>query len=151
MSVTTITWADVPQPFRVLARWITIAQAAGFGVGLAFARQNIARFSSGPDGATLVAHDLLLSAHSHLLGMTALFALSGVCFALCRTPTGSLKTALLSAPFFAIMVAFTAIWLMKYAHAFVWLLLAANLLMTVVFYWQIIVTLRELRKARNRT
>jgi len=145
--VTTFTWADVPKPFRVLGRWVTIAQAAGFGVGLAFARQNAARFS-GSDSA-INAHELLLSAHSHLLGMTALFALSGLCFALCSKPEGPLKTALISLPFLAIVLAFTAVWLMKYAYGFVWVLLAAMVVMSVCFYWQIIVTLRELRRLKN--
>ncbi len=149
-----ITWTDVPAPFRVLARWITIAQAAGYGVSLAFARQTADRFrpvpgSSGPAFSAADAHELLLSTHSHLLGMTALFALSGLCFALCARPAGRLKHALLATPFFAIMVAFTAVWLMKYAAGFVWLLLAANVVMAVVFYTQIIVTLRELRHARR--
>lgn len=140
----TVTWADVPKPFRVLGRWVTIAQAAGFGVGLAFARQNMERFNSSPDTVSSV-NQLLLSAHSHLLGMTALFALSGICFALCSKPEGALKARLISLPFLAIVLAFTAIWLMKYWYAFVWLLLAAMLTMSVCFYWQIIVTLRELR------
>jgi len=145
-----LTWADVPHPFRVLARWITIAQAAGFGVGLAFSRQNAARFARAGDTA-MAAQELLLSAHSHLLGMTALFALSGVSFALCSRPTGKLKTLMISAPFFAIMLAFTAVWLMKYAYGFVWLLLACFIVMAVVFYAQIVITLRELRKAPSST
>ncbi len=148
----TLTWAQVPRPFRILARWITIAQAAGYGVSLAFARQTADRFQPDPgDGVPLAAGapELLLSAHSHLLGMTALFALSGLCFALCSRPTGRLKHALIATPFFAIMLAFTAVWLMKYAHGFVWVLLAANIVMAVVFYTQIIVTLRELRAARR--
>jgi len=148
--MTSVTWADVPHPFRVLARWITIAQAAGYGVGLAFARQNAARFE-GADGTVRAANELLLSAHSHLLGMTALFALSGVCFALCSKPTGRIKTLMISAPFFAIMLAFTAVWLMKYWPVFVWLLLGANVVMAVVFYAQIMITLRELRRAGVKT
>ena len=89
MSLPTLTWAQVPRPLRLLARWITIAQAAGYGVSIAFARQMAARFD-GPAGADN--HALLLSAHSHLLGMTALFALSGACYALCSKPKDPLKS-----------------------------------------------------------
>ena len=140
------TWSAIPQPFRVLARWITIAQAAGYGVGLAFARQNAARFNSS-DGAAV--NELLLSAHSHLLGMTALFAMSSLCFALCDKPVGTLKNVIIAAPFAAILLAFTAIWLMKYAGGMVWVLGLSFIVMTVVFYTQIIVTLRSLRKAAS--
>lgn len=137
-----VTWAQVPKPFRVLARWITIAQAAGYGVSIAFARQMAGRFA-GPGGADN--HELLLAAHSHLLGMTALFALSGTCYALCSRPREPLKTMAIAAPFAAIMVAFTAVFLMRFSPAFALLLVAAQLAMAVVFYYQIVVTLRELR------
>lgn len=137
-----ITWKRLPRPLRLLARWITIAQAAGYGVSIVFARQTAARFANaaGPD-----MHEVLLSAHSHLLSMTALFALSGVSYALCSTPKEPLKSVAIAAPFAAIMVAFMAVWLMRFSAAFSMLLLSAHVVMAVVFYYQIIVTLRELR------
>jgi hypothetical protein len=141
-ATTTLTWAQVPRPLRLLARWITIAQAAGYGVSIAFARQMAARFTN-PAGAD--SHELLLAAHSHLLGMTALFALSGACYALCAGPREPLKSAAIVTPFAAIMVAFTAVWLMRFSPDFVMLLAAAQVVMAVVFYYQIVVTLRELR------
>ena len=142
------TWADVPRTFRTLARWITIAQAAGFGVSLVFARQDASRFLTSGNGADI--HDLLQSAHSHLLGMTALFAMSGFCFALCERPRDPLKSVVLAVPFLAIMLAFVAVWLMKYSLLFAWVLVGANLVMTVAFYIQIIATLRALRLQRGR-
>ena len=143
----TPTWADVPRTFRTLARWITIAQAAGFGVSLVFARQTASRFLATSTGADL--HDLLQSAHSHLLGMTALFAMSGFCFALCERPRDPWKSIVLAAPFLAIMLAFLAVYLMKYSTLFAWVLIAANLVMTVAFYVQVIATLRALRVQRQ--
>lgn len=142
----TLTWDRVPRSFRILARWITIAQAAGYGVSIAFARDTTSRFMSGDAVDT---HALLQSAHSHLLGMTALFALSGVSFALCSSPDGRLKAAALRTPFAAILVAFTALWLMKSVPVLVWVLLASQLVMAVAFYFQTIVTLRELRRVRR--
>ncbi len=142
----TLTWARVPPVFRTLARWITIAQAAGYGVSIVFVRQTASQFRA-LQGAD--AHGLLLSAHSHLLGMTALFALSGACFALCERPRDPVKKVVLVAPFAAIMIAFVSVWLMRASPVFAWPLLAANVVMAVAFYFQIIVTLRELRRVGN--
>ena len=142
MAAAALTWSQVPRPLRTLARWITIAQAAGYGVSIAFARQMAGRFTS-PAGADN--HELLLAAHSHLLGMTALFALSGACFALCSTPKEPLKSLAIATPFAAIMIAFTAVWLMRFSPDFAVLLVAAQVVMAVVFYYQIVLTLRELR------
>ncbi len=133
-----ITWREVPAPFRVLARWVTIAQAAGYGVSLAM----LPRVPRTPD--------MLAGAHAHLLGMTALFAISGVLFAVCEKPEGAWKTRILVAPFAAILVAFTAVWLAKdLDHRFVWLLPVTGLVMTVAFYAQTIVILREIKGVRD--
>jgi hypothetical protein len=140
------TWASVPRTFRTLARWITIAQAAGFGVSLVFARETARGFLT---SGSADPHQLLQSAHSHLLGMTALFAMSGFCFALCERPRDPLKSIVLAAPFLAIMLAFVAIYLMKYSTLFAWVLIAANLVMTIAFYVQVIATLRALRIQRT--
>lgn len=142
---TKLTWAQMPPTFRTLARWITIAQAAGYGVSIVFARKTAQRFLVGGGDS----HDLLLSAHSHLLGMTALFAMSGIMFALCEKPSEKVKGIVLVAPFAAIMIAFVAVWLMRFSPLFTWPLLAANLVMAASFYFQIIVTLRALRRARS--
>lgn len=141
----TLTWSRVPPLYRSLARWITIAQAAGYGVSIVFARQTAARFlaAGGPGADT---HELLLSAHSHLLSMTALFALSGFFFGLCERPGEPLKRVVLLAPFAAILIAFMSVWLLRVSPVFTWPLLAANLVMAVAFYIQIIATLRALRK-----
>jgi hypothetical protein len=130
------TWRDAPAPFRTLAYWVTIAQAAGYGVSLAM----VPRMPRSPD--------MLVGAHAHLLGMTALFAISGVLFAFCEKPGGAWKTRILAAPFIAILAAFTAVWFAKELdHRFVWLLPVTGLVMTVAFYTQTIRILRELRAA----
>jgi hypothetical protein len=132
------TWRDVPAPFRTLAYWVTIAQAAGYGVSLAM----VPRVPHSPD--------MLLAAHGHLLGMTALFAISGFLFAFCEKPGGAWKSRILAAPFLAILVAFTAVWFAKELdHRFVWLLPVTGLVMSVAFYTQIIRILRELKAARR--
>lgn len=149
------TWASVPRPVRQLARWVTIAQAAGYGVGLALVRQALnlpGSEASGTDGPSVAEPltQMLLSTHSHLLGMTALFTISGIAFSLCERPGDPWKQRILIAPFVAIVTAFTAVWLMKYWHGpFSWVLVAANVAMAVAFYTQIIVVLRELRRVRT--
>ncbi len=131
-----ISWRSVPPSFRVLARWVTIAQAAGYGVSLAM----VPRMPRSPD--------MLAGAHAHLLGMTALFAISGFLFAFCERPRGAWKTRLIATPFLAILVAFTAVWFAKELdHRFVWLLPVTGLVMTVAFYTQTIRILREVKKA----
>jgi len=136
--LTAIAWRGVPHPFRELARWVTIAQAAGYGVSLAM----LPRVPHSPD--------MLPGAHAHLLGMTVLFAISGFLFAVCERPTGPWKARLIVAPFVAILVAFTAVWFAKvFDHRFVWLLPVTGLVMTVAFYMQTVVILRELKAARD--
>ena len=130
------TWRDVPRPLRVLARWVTIAQAAGYGVSLAL----VPRMPHSPD--------MLLGAHAHLLGMTALFAITGLLFAVCERPAGAWKTRLIAAPFLAILVAFTAVWFAKsFDQRWVWALPVTGLVMTVAFYTQTVIILRELKAA----
>jgi len=133
-SADDITWRDVPRAFRVFARWVTIAQAAGYGVSLAM----VPRMPRSPD--------MLPGAHAHLLGMTALFAITGFLFTFCERPAGVWKTRFLAAPFLAILVAFTAVWSAKELdHRFVWLLPVTGVVMTVAFYAQTIRILRELK------
>ena len=132
----TLLWRDVPRSLRLVARWVTIAQAAGYGVSLVL----VPRMPRSPD--------MLLSTHAHLLGMTALFALSGACFALCERPAGRWKSAIIVVPFIAILTAFTAVWLASALdHRFVWLLRVTGAVITVAFYTQTVVILRALRQA----
>ena len=135
-STPALTWRSVPRPLRLLARWVTITQAAGYGVSLVL----LPRMPRTPD--------MLLSTHAHLLGMTAMFALSGVCFALCERPAGRWKMVIIAAPFLAILAAFTAVWLASAVnHRFVWVLPVTGTVMTLCFYTQTVVVLRELRRA----
>ena len=133
---TTFTWRDAPPALRLLARWVTITQAAGYGISLVL----LPRIPRTPD--------TLLSTHAHLFAMTALFAISGVCFALCERPAGRWKTAILVTPFLAILGGLMAVWLASTVdHRFVWLMPVTGGVMSLAFYTQVVVVLRELRKA----
>lgn len=164
MSETPITWARVPEPIRALARWATIVNAAGYVTALLLVRHTT-RFSAagaaaryrGTDPAAVTSvtatmqfpkplAEMLLTTHTHLLGMAALFVISGLCFALCPRPTGRWKRLLIVEPFAAILVSFGALWLIRFVDArFVWLLFASSTSMAIVFAIQTIVTLRALR------
>ena len=89
---------------------------------------------------------MLLSTHTHLLGMAVIFAMSGAAFALCAWPRSEWwKRFLIAEPFATILVSFSAIWLMRYADPrYSWLLMASSTVMAVTFYLQTFVILREL-------
>jgi hypothetical protein len=132
------TWRDAPPALRLLARWVTITQAAGYGISLVL----LPRMPRTPD--------MLLTTHAHLLGMTAVFALSGVCFALCERPTGRWKAAIMVTPFLAILAGLMAVWLASVLdHRFVWVMPVTGTVMSLAFYVQVVVVLRELRKAAD--
>ena len=159
-----LTWSRVPAPLRTVARWVTIAQTAGYTVALLFIFLTTRLTPAGAaaryrgtdpslsEGAMRFAKplsEMLQTTHTHLLGMTAIFALSGVAFALCEWPrSGRLKRFLIAEPFAAILASFSAIWLMRYVDArFGWLLTASSSVMAATFYLQAFVILRDLRRA----
>lgn len=158
-----LTWRQVPAPIRSLARWATIVNAAGYAVAIAFVRHTTSLSPAGvasryrgedPSAATGAMQfpkplaEMLLSTHTHLLGMTTLFVISGLCFALCPRPAGRWKAFLLAEPFAATLVSFAAIWLTRFVDArFAWLLFASSTSMALVFAIQTAVTLRELHAA----
>lgn len=140
--------------------------AAGYAVALLFVRHTTGmtpagaaiRYRGADSADTLAAvgamqfpkppAEMLLSTHTHLLGMTVLFIVSGLCFALCPRPSGRWKRVLIVEPFAATLVSFGAIWLMRFVDArFSWLLFASSLSMAAVFAYQTAVTLHALAEA----
>ena len=164
MNGATFTWARVPAPIRTVARWATIVNAVGYLVALAFVGHTTGITPSGtsaryrgvdpglaPDTAMQFPKplaEMLTSTHTHLLAMSALFVVSGLCFALCAWPAGRLKRFLIAEPFAATLVSMGSLWLVRYVDGrFAWLVLVSSVSMAVVFAIQTVVTLRELSVA----
>ena len=83
--------------------------------------------------------------HTHLLSMAAIFVFSGLALALCERPSERWRKILIVEPFVALLVSFSAMWLMRYVDArFSWLLTLSSGLMAVTFYVQSCFVLREL-------
>lgn len=164
MTDVPLTWRRVPASIRTVARWATIVNAAGYAVAIAFVRHTTqltpagaaTRYRGGDPAApaTGAMHfpkplaEMLLSTHTHLLGMTTLFVISGLCFALCPRPSGRWKAFLLVEPFAATLITFVAIWLTRFVdERFAWLLFLSSTSMALVFAIQTAVTLRALHAA----
>ena len=164
MSGPSLTWAQVPAPIRTVARWATVVNAAGYGVALMFVRHTTAMTPAGiaaryrgldpaaaPDAPLQYPKpvaELLTSTHTHLLGMAALFVVSGLCFAICSWPTGRWKRILIAEPFVATLVSMATLWLIRFVDPrFVWLLLLSSGSMAIVLAIQTSVVLRELGQA----
>jgi hypothetical protein len=76
--------------------------------------------------------------------MAVIFVLTGLGVALCARVAPRWKRWLAVEPFVALLVSFTAMWLMRYADArFAWLLEASSTLLAVTFYVQSYLILRE--------
>jgi FPC/CPF motif-containing protein YcgG len=157
-----VTWAAAPAPLRTLARWLTIVQAVGYTVSLVFIWHTTgltpagaaARYR-GSDSTAASADaamqfpksfaEMLTNTHTHLLSMAAIFAFSGLILAFCERPGDAAKRFLIAEPFAALLVSFSAMWLMRYAHpAFAWLLVLSSTSMAIVFYIQTGYNVREL-------
>jgi hypothetical protein len=157
-----LTWDRLPAPLRTLARWLTIVQAVAYTVALGFVYHTTrltpggaaARYrGSDPAAAESVMQfpkslaEMLTITHTHLLSMAAIFAFSGACLALCRRPGERIRSLLIAEPFAALLVSFSAMWLMRYADPrFAWLLVASSSLMAATFYVQAFLILRELAR-----
>lgn len=156
-----LTWKNVPEPIRALARWITIVQLVGYTTALIFVRHTTGLT---PGGAALryrgsdadAAEDAMQFAksfaemlnitHTHLLSMAAIFVFSGLTLALCSRPSERWRRILVVEPFVALLVSFSAMWLMRYVDGrFSWLLALSSCIMAVTFYLQSFFILRELR------
>lgn len=156
-----VTWASAPPPLRTLARWLTIVQAVGYTVSLVFVWHTTGLTPAGAalryrgdagagsgDAAMQFPQsfaEMLTNTHTHVLSMAAIFAFSGACLAFCSRPGERLRRFLIAEPFAAVLVSFSAMWLMRYVHpAFAWLLVASSSSMAVVFYIQTYFILGEL-------
>jgi hypothetical protein len=155
-----VTWRSVPPALRTLARWIVIVQLVGYTTSLVFVWHTTrlappgieARYrGSSPDSTTGAMQfpkslsEMLTITHTHLLSMAVIFVLMGVGVALCERLSERGKRFLVAEPFVALLVSFTAMWLMRYADPrFSWLLEASSALLAVTFYVQAYLILREL-------
>ena len=162
------TWATVPPAFRVLARWITIVQLVGYTTSLVFVWWTTRLVPTGitaryrgvdPDLGVATASggdplqfpksfgEMLTITHTHLLGMAVIFVITGIGVALCGRLSERWRRVLIAEPFVALLVSFSAMWLMRYADPrFAWLLEASSALLAMTFYLQSILILREVSR-----
>jgi len=156
-----VTWRQVPAPLRTLARWVTIVQLVGYTTSLVFVWHTtrlvppgVAARYRGADPLTSEAAmqfpkslaEMLTITHTHLLSMAVIFLLTGLGVALCAEPSERWKRWLIAEPFVALLVSFSAMWLMRYVDPrFSWLLEASSAVLAVTFYVQSYLILGELR------
>ena len=160
-----VTWRSVPASLRTLARWVTIVQLVGYTASLVFVWHTTRLVPPGvatryrgadplaTDGAMQFPKSLaemLTITHTHLLSMVVIFLLTGLGVALCERPAERWKRRLIAEPFGALLVSFSAMWLMRYVDPrFSWLLEASSAVLAVTFYWQSYLILRELRRVER--
>jgi hypothetical protein len=94
--------------------------------------------------------EMLTITHTHLFSMAAIFVFSGVALALCERPAERWRRLLVAEPFGALLVSFSAMWLMRYVDSrFSWLLILSSGLMALTFYVQSFFVIRELVALRR--
>ena len=160
-----LTWRDVSAPLRTLARWVAIIQVVGYTTSLVFVWHTTHLVPSGvaaryrgvdpeaaPPGAALQFSksfsEMLTITHTHLLSMAVIFTLTGVGIALCARLSERWKRLLIAEPFGAMLVSFSAMWLMRYVDGrFGWLLEASSALLALTFYLQSYLILREVGRS----
>ena len=156
------TWATVPRAVRTLGRWITIVQLVGYTTSLVFVwhttrlvptgvatRYRGVAVDSPASGAMQFPKsfgEMLTITHTHLLSMAVVFVLTGLGIALCAGLSERRRRFLIAEPFCALLVSFSAMWLMRYVDGrFAWLLEASSAVLAITFYVQSFLILRELR------
>lgn len=158
MSATTVSWRTLPATVRSIGRWVTIVQLVGYTTSLVYVWQTTRLVPSGivdhyrgsesTEGAMHFAKsfsEMLSITHTHLLAMLVIFVLSGVSLALCEGVPEGRKRFLVTEPFVALLVSFSAMWLMRYADPRFSILLALSSgIMAATFYLQSLLVLREL-------
>lgn len=159
-------WATLPRPVRTLGRWITIVQLVGYTTSLVFVWHTTRLVPAGVatryrgaavDSLAAAAmqfpksfSEMLTITHTHLLGMAVIFVFTGMGIALCTRPTERWRRFLIAEPFGALLVSFSAMWLMRYVDGrFGWLLEASSALLAVTFYVQSFLILREVGGVRE--
>ena len=158
-----LTWRTVPEPWRTLARWVTIVQLVGYTTSLVFVWHTTRllphgvaeRYRGAPvDSLSNAAmqfpksfSEMLTITHTHLLSMAVIFVLTGIGVALCARVAPRWRRFLVAEPFVALLVSFSAMWLMRYVDPrFSWLLEVSSATLAVTFYLQSLLVLRELRE-----
>jgi hypothetical protein len=155
-----LSWNSLPETVRAVGRWITIVQLVGYTTSLVFIRHTTGMSPAGvatryrgsdPDAAegsmqfAKSFSEMLTVTHTHLFSMAAIFVFSGLALALCVRPSEWWRRILIIEPFVALLVSFSAMWLMRYVDArFSWLLGLSSGIMAVTFYVQSFFILREL-------
>jgi hypothetical protein len=156
----TVNWSSVPAPIRTVALWITIVQLVGYTTSLLFIHHTTGMTPAGVEtryrGSTGDASDaamqfpkslaeMLTITHTHLFSMAVIFVISGLILALCARPAERWRQVLIAEPFVALLISFSAMWLMRYVDArFSWLLALSSGVMALTFYIQSFFILREL-------
>jgi hypothetical protein len=155
-----LTWSSVPRSVQAIARWITIVQLVGYTTSLLFIHHTTgmtpggvaARYrGSSPEAAESAMQfpkslaEMLTVTHTHLFSMAVIFVISGLTLALCSRPSERWRQVLIVEPFVALLVSFSAMWLMRYVDArFSWLLGLSSAIMAATFYLQSFFIVREL-------
>ena len=158
-SPSAATWRTLPIPLRALARWVTIVQLVGYTTSLIFVwhttrlvPQGVAGRYRGitPDSTQAAMQfpksfsEMLTITHTHLFSMAVIFLVNGFALAWCRRPGERWRRFLITEPFVALLVSFSAMWLMRYVDGrFAWVLAASSALLAVTFYIQSWFILRE--------
>ena len=159
----TVNWRSLPPTLRTLGRWIVIVQLVGYTTSLVFVWRTTRLTPPGiesryrgasPEGTGDAMEfpkslaEMLTITHTHLLSMAVIFVLMGIGVALCERVAERWKRWLVAEPFGALLVSFSAMWLMRYADPrFSWLLEASSTVLAVTFYVQAYLILRELTEA----
>lgn len=159
-------WRQASPVLRALGLWATIVQLVGYTTGLLFIHHTtgmtppgVAEQYRGSDSTVVTDAamkfpksypEMLNITHTHLLGMAAIFIVSGLALALCERPGPRWRTTLVVEPFVALLVSFSSMWLMRYVDpGFAWLLALSSGLMALTFYVQSFFVLRELGGLRG--
>lgn len=163
---TGLTWSRIPSPVRSVARWITIVQLVGYTTSLVYVWQTTRMVPTGiathyrgegPEPSQTAAMqfpksfaEMLAITHTHLLSMAVIFVLTGLGVALCASLSERWRRILVAEPFVALLVSFSAMWLMRYGDPrFAWLLEASSAVMAATFYLQSYLILRDLARVER--
>jgi hypothetical protein len=161
-------WRDLSPTLRSLGLSITIVQLVGYTTGLLFIHHTtgmtpggVSAEYRGSDSTAVVEAamkfpksytEMMNITHTHLLSMAAIFVFSGLALALCERPSERWREVLVVEPFAALLVSFSAMWLMWGVDPrFSWLLMLSSGLMACTFYLQSFFVLRELLALRRET
>ena len=160
-----VTLRGLSPVLRSLARWVVIVQVVGYTTSLVFvwhttrlAPSGIESHYRGADPETAQGAmqfpksfaEMLTTTHTHLLSMAVIFLITGFGLALCERVGERWKRFLVAEPFVALLVSFSAMWLMRYVDPrFSWLLEASSSVLAITFYVQSYLILRELRRVKE--